>query len=271
MEHDQERIAWHPAFREIMRAELDGYQDIIEFHDEYPLTTEPLRMDMLIIKKLKDVVIEKNIARIFLEHNIIEYKSPEDSLSIEDFFKAASYACLYAALEKIRTRGITLTFIQTGHPRGFLNFLGSEMGCAFEPLGEGIHMTHSLWMPMQIIESDKLDETENLWLKNLSKRLDSDRIAYFMGLARSKDMKAFLSTILRANPTSLREVERTMPTTFREVMEEIGLADFFRQQGEQTGKLEAAIAMLKDHLTQEQVARYTGLPLAEIQALQAGS
>jgi hypothetical protein len=40
---------------------------------EYQLTTEPLRVDLLIIKKSRDLVIDKNIARIFRSDNILEY------------------------------------------------------------------------------------------------------------------------------------------------------------------------------------------------------
>ena len=37
----------------------------------------------------------KNIGRIFRRHNIVEYKSPKDSLSVDDFYKVYGYACFY--------------------------------------------------------------------------------------------------------------------------------------------------------------------------------
>ena len=43
----------------------------------------------------KDVKIQKNIGRIFRQYNIIEYKSPEDNLDIDDFYKVYAYACIY--------------------------------------------------------------------------------------------------------------------------------------------------------------------------------
>ena len=39
------------------------------------------------IKKNVDEPIEKNIGRIFRKHNIVEYKSPTDYLSVDDFYK----------------------------------------------------------------------------------------------------------------------------------------------------------------------------------------
>jgi hypothetical protein len=61
---EEKRIAWHPAFVEAIQAELEGYKDVLEFQAEYPLTTEPLRIDVLIVKKRPDAIIEKSIARM---------------------------------------------------------------------------------------------------------------------------------------------------------------------------------------------------------------
>ena len=48
------RIAWHPAFYQAIRAELVQYEDILHYEAEHQLTSEPLRMDILIIKKEKE-------------------------------------------------------------------------------------------------------------------------------------------------------------------------------------------------------------------------
>ena len=52
--------------------ELDEYRDSLEFFPEYQLSSEPLRIDCVIIKKIRDVQIKKNIAAIFREINIRE-------------------------------------------------------------------------------------------------------------------------------------------------------------------------------------------------------
>ena len=50
----------------------------------------------------KKVKIRKNIGRIFRQHNIIEYKSPEDHLNIDDFYKVYGYTCIYKTeVEKV--------------------------------------------------------------------------------------------------------------------------------------------------------------------------
>jgi hypothetical protein len=73
----KETIKWHTAFVEALQLELEQYQDILEFKPEYQLNDEPLIMDVLVVKKVKDVVIAKNIGAIFKSDNVVEYKSPE--------------------------------------------------------------------------------------------------------------------------------------------------------------------------------------------------
>jgi hypothetical protein len=59
-----------------LQMELQAYRDDLEIRPEYSLTAEPLKIDCVVIKKAKDAVIKKNIAVIFREWNLIEYKSP---------------------------------------------------------------------------------------------------------------------------------------------------------------------------------------------------
>jgi hypothetical protein len=56
------RIPWHPAFVEALQMELRDYRDVLEFYSEYQLTTEPLRIDCVVVRKAKNVEIRKNIA-----------------------------------------------------------------------------------------------------------------------------------------------------------------------------------------------------------------
>jgi hypothetical protein len=70
------RISWHPAFVEALQMELQAYRDDLEFVPEHSLAAEPLKIDCIVIKKAKGAVIKKNIAVIFREWNVIEYKSP---------------------------------------------------------------------------------------------------------------------------------------------------------------------------------------------------
>ena len=109
------KLQWHPAFGAALRITLQDELQYLEMQEEYLLSKKPLQMDILIIKKLKDMPIRKMIGRIFRKHNIIEYKSPGDSLSINDFYKVYGYACIYQSntnrIKEVDPQELTLTFV----------------------------------------------------------------------------------------------------------------------------------------------------------------
>jgi hypothetical protein len=150
--------------------ELEQYQDQLEFQPEYPLTSEPLEIDVVILKKAPKAVIDKNIARIFKRINLLEYKSPEDYFSVKDFYKVSGYAFLYAALNHTPIEEMTVSIIETRHPRELLKYL-REHHCSVTETSSGVYVVSGYPMAIQVIERRKLSLKENLWLKGLSKRL----------------------------------------------------------------------------------------------------
>jgi hypothetical protein len=170
------RIAWHPALVAALQLELEQYKDALQFIPEYNLTTEPLRIDIVIIKKSKDVTIDKNIAAIFRTDNLVEYKSPEDYVSVEDFYKTYGYACLYAYLNNVPITEITISFIENHYPRDLLAHLKEVRGYQVEEKAPGIYTITGDIIPIQIIDSRELSADENLWLKDLNNTLDVPEI-----------------------------------------------------------------------------------------------
>ncbi|GHV95974.1 hypothetical protein AGMMS50293_22940 [Spirochaetia bacterium] len=138
-----DRINWHGAFYDAIRLELEDYLDILTFEFEHQLNTDPLIIDALILKKKKQVAIEKNIAAIFKTTNIVEFKSPEDHLSISDFHKAIAYTHLYCATEKSADiADITLTFVLTRKPRDVLKHIETECKYPVTQKSPGIYQVH---------------------------------------------------------------------------------------------------------------------------------
>ena len=113
-EHKQKThmLQWHPAFYAGIQIELEAEAENLSFENEHQLGTKPKEIDILIIKKDREIPIRKNIGRIFRKHNIIEYKSPADYLSIDDFYKVYGYACFYKAdtskVDNIKIQDITI-------------------------------------------------------------------------------------------------------------------------------------------------------------------
>ena len=87
----KEKLQWHPAFAAALRITLSEEMQYLELQEEYLLSKAPPKIDILVVTKLKEIAIRKKIGRIFRGHNIIEYKSPEDSLSVNDFYKVYGY------------------------------------------------------------------------------------------------------------------------------------------------------------------------------------
>jgi hypothetical protein len=168
----QPPLAWHPAFVQAFQLELAQYKDILEFIPEFQLTSEPLRIDLTVIKKLKNVPIEKNIAAIFRSDNLLEYKSPDDHVSIADFYKVYGYACFYASLNAVPITEITISFVESRKPQKLIKHLKEIRKYRVEERGAGIYVVEGDIMPIQIIDNRELSAGENLWLKGLGKGLE---------------------------------------------------------------------------------------------------
>ena len=114
------KIQWHPAFIAAMNLELIQNRNDLVFEKEYNLNTKPLEIDLLVIKKYVSVKITNEIGHLFKGHNIIEYKSPEDNLDIDDFYKTVAYASLYKAygetVDSIKADDITVSIIREAKP-----------------------------------------------------------------------------------------------------------------------------------------------------------
>ena len=96
----KENIKWHPAFAAAIQLEFKQYNQYLEYSIEHELIQEPLKVDVVVIKKLEDVTIDKSIGKMLKKYNVFEYKSPTDYISIDDYYKVKAYAYLYKVLSK---------------------------------------------------------------------------------------------------------------------------------------------------------------------------
>jgi hypothetical protein len=272
------KLIWHTAFLQAMKLELSEYRDSLEFRYEYQLTSEPLRIDLLIIKKTQDLIIDKNIAHIFRANNILEYKSPDDYLSINDFLKVYAYANLYAAISPgIDLSEITLTFVESRHPRKLLNYLTDVRGYAVDETSPGIYQISGDYIPIQVIESKKLTEKENLWLKSMTYDLEKYSIGVILkeGWKRrdSEEIDAYLDIIIRANPKTFLEVQKMGYPTLEEILTEAGLLpgmiELSEAKGIKQGKEIIARNLLKMGMPIAEIAQATELPVEKV--MQMGS
>lgn len=242
---DKAKLQWHPAFGAALRITLQDEMKFLEMYEEYLLSKKPLQMDILIIKKLKDVPIRKDIGRIFRKHNIIEYKSPGDNLSINDFYKVYGYACIYQSdtdkVGEIDPEELTLTFVCSHYPRNMIRHLERVRGIHTEYQGNGIYYLKGDPVPMQLLILPELSDRENFWLQSMRTDLRAGGeirklMREYEKHRKSKDHAAVMDLITRANWEQM-EVEKKMCDALKELFaEELKEADSKgRTEGMQQG------------------------------------
>ena len=266
-------IAWHPAFVEAIQLELEEYRGLLEFHEEYPLSSEPLKIDCVVIKKVKEAVITKKIAAIFREINLLEYKSPDDYVSVTDFYKVYAYACLYASFERIPITSLTISFVENHYPRELLRHLQKKRGYAVEENNPGIYTIRGDILPIQVIDSRKLSVNENLWLRELNNNLEVFELERVLSeiykQGKAARIKTYLDAVTRANKDSLQEVIKMSNTalTLDEIFEEAGLVARWEARGEERKALDIAQNMINFGLPMETVISVTKLDPEKVKEL----
>ena len=265
---DPSHIAWHPAFVAAIKLELEDYRNYIEIHPEFQLTSEPLRIDCLIVKKKKNVVIKKNIAAIFREVNLLEYKSPKDNLSVNDFYKVYAYACLYASFERKPITDLTISFVESCHPRELLRHLREIRKYRVEKISPGIYNIKGDIVPIQVIDSSKLSAEENLWLRDMGYKLDvseANRLLREINKRKASEVIVYLDAIARANSKAIKEVMNmsNKVKSFEDILIETGYA----ARWEERKALDIAKNMINSGIPFKTIVSLTNLAPKKVKAL----
>ncbi len=201
IDENKELIQWHTGFVHAMRLYLMDYEDDIEFNDEFQLTRKPLIIDLTVIKKPDDLVIDNNIGRFFRKHNILEYKSPRDELNLETFYKVQAYALLYmiapgnceANGTPINEKDITISIVRAAYPRELIRNLIEHGYTVFEQ-PSNIYYIEGAQFPVQIVVTKPSrdcqdDEKGIIWLNALSPNISKNLFYDFLTNIRDLDTK----------------------------------------------------------------------------------
>lgn len=172
------RVNWHEAASCALRIELQNYSDLLEYITEYILGKNSYRIDMLVIKKLTNQVIPKNIARIFKTFNLFEIKGLGSSVSIDSYYKTIGYAGLLIAQSGAKNQysrhDISLTFLSCHYPQKLMKHLHSlqkEKKLIIEKFSPGIYHINKETFNTQIIVTSELSPEEYLYLHCLTNKL----------------------------------------------------------------------------------------------------
>ena len=272
------KVYWHGGFYSAVQYELHEYKDYLDFQYEHQLSEEALRVDVLIIKKDKDVRIEKNIGRIFRKHNIFDFKSESDSFSIWDYSKVFGYAFMYSSFEKVLVSDITVSITLTIFPRELVKYLEKERGLKVRDMGDGLYYIDGEFFPVQILESKRLSPVNNVYLRNLRSNLSGEEFANVMstGIANKHDFfdgkNVYMDRLIKANPAAFEEalsmLTEEAKVIFLEGAEKCGWLNERLEQNTIQNKKEIAKNLLLLGDSAEKVAQATKLPIETVINLQ---
>ena len=211
------KIQWHPGFVAATNLELAENRADLIYEKEYNLNTKPLEIDLLVIKKDKDVHVSNKIGRIFRKYNILEYKSPDDSLNIDAFYKAGAYASLYKAygetVDERKACDMTVSIIRETRPDGLFAYFKNH-GIQMEKPYQGIYyVMDAVLFPTQIIVSKELDRKNHIWLRALSDKMEKQDMKELLEKIESMKQKfdreladSVLEVSIRANQHIIDEL-----------------------------------------------------------------
>lgn len=249
---EQRVLQWHPAFQAALQIELESERDALRYEREYNLTEKPLQIDILIIKIKPGYQVRRSIGRIFRQYNIIEYKSPDDYISVNDFFKVMGYASLLQSNtereQEIPPEKITITLVSSHYPRKLVSFLQAAYHTEITIREPGIQYLSGLMFPVQILHLSKLEKEDYRWLSSLRSDLGTEDVTCLAQIYYQKRKNpmydAVMDLIIRANPEKYKEGKR-MCEAFHELY-----ADEFREidqaYAEKSQELDAANKMLEE-------------------------
>jgi hypothetical protein len=208
-----EKIQWHPAFYAAAELEFRENRDDLEFEREYNLSKEPIRMDLLIVKKTRGAKIKNEIGHIFKGYNVIEYKSPDDGLTIDDFFKTTGYACFYKGLgrtvDAVPADDITVSIIREGKPIEMFKAL-KALGGTIEEKYHGIYYINGITVfDTQVIVTRELDKKPHSSLRVLTEKANEDDVRIFLESTEDIEIpgdKDNVDAILKASIPANKEV-----------------------------------------------------------------
>ena len=226
------KIQWHPGFVAAMDLEFKANRSDLIYETEYNLSTKPLEIDLLIIKKGADVQIANEIGKLFRGHNIVEYKSPEDHMDIDTFYKTGAYGCLYKAsgksVDERRADDITITMIRDSKPEGLFRYFEDHHIKVTNPYMGIYYIADAILFPTQIIVGRELTQKSHSWLKALSDKVQEQELKELLESISSLTQKfdreladSVLEVSIKANQQLIEQLRggNSMCQALLEIME----------------------------------------------------
>jgi hypothetical protein len=241
----EHRTDWHSAFFQALCQDLNEYRDILKYEENHPLTSMPLEIDVVIIKKPPEAEIGNSLGRIFRGTNIVEYKGPHQSLTEGHYIKTVAYACLYTMQnEGARRDDMTISLVANTRPKKLLRALREKYGCTLEETAPGVTWVHGEMFPLQIIEGKKLGHSDGFWVNALRDDLDVETVDRVLDKCERLDrakIGTYMDVISISNAKVVEASKMANIKDLVEVCERRGALEELKERKRQEGKLEGKL------------------------------
>lgn len=171
---------WHEAAVCAIQIELKDYDHLLEYLTEYPLGKNSFRIDLLLIKKLSEQPIPKNIAKIFKTFNLFEIKGLGSSINTDCYYKTIGYASLLidqmGRINQYINTDISLSFLCLRYPRRLMNHLKKKRELTVAKSSPGVYYIINEIFIIQIIVTRELSSEDNLYLHCMTGNLNDVKL-----------------------------------------------------------------------------------------------
>ena len=280
MSDETGRTGFHYGFYAAMRVEYGLICADIKYEQEYQLGKEPVRLDFAMIKNSSDTVFSDPIGSFFGIYNLFEYKSPDDSLTVDDFYKSQGYAALFKISgydnDTVNIGDISFTLMVYRRPVKLFDYLVKNDFTVTQRFAGIYKITGGICVKTQIVVISELEQKTYPGIRLLSRNnvTKDDVYDYIKTVIGSGDdvIKKNAGTVLHICFNANRELAR-------QIKEEKIMSDYVRdlwkdefdkaeRNGREEGRNETEIGfisrMLKSNVSISNIIEWSGLSYEKI-------
>ena len=273
MKEETGKVQYHYGFYGAVHAEYESSGIEMDYFQEHELGDEPVRLDMLVIKP-ESAPLTDPIGSLFRTHNVLDYKSPEDSLTIDDFYKAHGYALIYKSLGKtvnaIPLEEMTVSIFRHAYPREMFKALENS-GFTITKKFEGVYyVSGAVRIPTQVVVTSRLPKGKYEAFKALAKNAAKEDILKLLGIIDNTDnpkiadyVSAVLHVSISVNEELFEEIKGA--GTMTEAIERVFKKEFAQKEDET--REDVVEKMLQGNEPVEKIIMYTKVPMEKIASI----
>ena len=213
------RSDWHAGFEALLHIEAHKYGERVQIKTEHLLGEEPPRADFVVLIDEEGLLADKSIFRIFLKHNICEYKNPHDALNERVIRKGCGYVNLYIGTSEhegdVPSDQVTLSIFRATKPEKLFREM-AEKGQLTVDATKGIyHVEGIIDLPFQIVITSELEGPEYAAYRALTdhaSEVDVEQVirdgSRETDSAMQDHYRVFLDLVARKNPDVIEGIRR---------------------------------------------------------------